>query len=264
LNSKKNYNFSKVSIRWVIIYAVLLPVMLLTGCFAPGKVPLEVLKYESTPERNKNLIVFLRGMGGTLNCIFSCHECFEKVGFVEAVRMRELPYDMIAPNAHFGYYNDRTLIVRLKEDVIQPAKAMKYEKIWLVGISMGGLGSILYLKEHTKNIDGILLLGPFLGDRLIIDEIYSAGGIDQWEPGDYDEEDDWQRMLWHWLKEYIRHDSVHPPIYLGIGTEDFNYQSHKLLASALSPEHVIEVSGKHRFSTFKRIWDIFLDRQILK
>ncbi len=253
-----------MSIRWVIIFAVLLPVMLLTGCFAPGKVPLEVLKYESTPERNKNLIVFLRGMGGTLNCIFDGHECFEKVGFVEAVRMRELPYDMIAPNAHFGYYNDRTLIVRLKEDVIQPAKAMKYEKIWRVGISMGGLGSILYLKEHTKNIDGILLLGPFLGDRLIIDEIYSAGGIDQWEPGDYDEEDDWQRMLWHWLKEYIRHGNVHPPIYLGIGTEDFNYRSHKLLASALSPEHVIEISGKHRFSTFKRIWDIFLDRQILK
>jgi len=253
-----------VSIRWVIIYALMLPVMLMTGCFSTGKVPLEVLKYESTPERNKNLIVFLRGMGGTKNCIFDCHECFEKVGFVEAVRMRGRSYDMIAPNTHFGYYNDRTLIVRLKEDVIQPAKAMKYEKIWLVGTSMGGLGSILYLKEHTKNIDGILLLGPFLGDRLIIDEIYSAGGIDQWEPGDYDEEDDWQRMLWHWLKEYIRHDSVHPPIYLGIGTEDFNYRSHKLLASALSPEHVIEVSGKHRFSTFKRIWDIFLDRQILK
>ena len=253
-----------MSTRSVIICAVLLPVMLLTGCFGPCKVPLEVLKYESTIERNKNLIVFLRGMGGTLNCIFDGHECFEKVGFVEAVRMRGLPYDMIAPNAHFGYYNDRSLMVRLKEDVIKPAKAMNYEKIWLVGTSMGGLGSVLYLKEYPKDIDGVLLLGPFLGDKLIIDEIYSAGGLEQWEPGDYDEEDDWQRMLWHWLKEYNRHGSDHPTIYLGIGTEDIYYQAQKLLASSLFSENVIEVSGKHRFSTFKCIWDIFLDRQILK
>jgi len=238
--------------------------MLLSGCFAPGKVPLEVLKYESTPERNKNLIVFLRGMGGTLNCIFDGHECFEKEGFVEAVRKRGLPYDMVAPNAHFGYYDDRSLIVRLKEDVILPAKAMHYEKIWLVGTSMGGLGAILYLKEHEKDINGVLLLGPFLGDRLIVDEIYAAGGIDQWKPGDYDEEKDWQRMLWSCLKEYVRNGNDHPPIYLGIGTKDLYYRAQKLLASSLSPGHVIEVSGKHRFSTFKRIWDIFLDRQILK
>ncbi len=252
-----------MSIRSVIIYSVLLSVMLLTGCFGPCKAPLDVLKYEATPERNKNLIVFLRGMGGTLNCIFDGHKCFEKEGFVQAVRMRGLSYDMIAPNTHFGYYNDRTLMVRLKEDVILPAKAMNYEKIWLVGTSMGGLGSILYMKDYEKNIDGVLLLGPFLGDRLIVDEIYSAGGIAHWEPGNYDEKDDWQRMLWHWLKEYSRHGSIHPPIYLGIGKEDLYYRAQKLLASSLSFEHVIEVSGKHRFSTFKRIWDIFLDRQIL-
>jgi len=253
-----------VSIRSVTIYAVLLSVMFLAGCFGSCKTPLEVLKYESTPDRNKNLIVFLRGMGGTLNCFFDGHECFEKEGFVEAVRIRGLSYDMIAPNTHFGYYNDRTLMTRLKEDIIQPAKAKKYEKIWLVGTSMGGLGSILYLKDYEKNIDGVLLLGPFLGEKLIIDEIYSAGGIAYWEPGDYDEEDDWQRMLWHWLKEYNRHGNIHPPIYLGIGKEDFYYRAQKLLASSLSPGHVIEVNGKHRFSTFKRIWDIFLDRQILK
>jgi len=253
-----------MSIRSVIICAVVLPVILVTGCFGLGKGPLEVLKYESTPERNKNLIVFLRGYGGTLNCFFDGHECFEIEGFVDAVRMRGLPYDMIAPNAHFGYYKDRSLMVRLKEDVILPAKAMKYEKIWLVGTSMGGLGSILYLKEYTKDIDGVLLLGPFLGDRPLVDEIYSAGGIEQWEPGDFDEEEDWQRMLWRCLKEFLQEGSVHPPIYLGIGKEDLYYRAQKLLASSLSPEHVIEVSGKHRFSTFKRIWDIFLDRQILK
>ncbi|NNK85667.1 MAG: hypothetical protein HKO91_08970 [Desulfobacterales bacterium] len=253
-----------MSIRSVVICVVLLSVMLLTGCFATSKVPLDVLKYESTPQRNKNLIVFLRGMGGTFNCIFNGHECFEKVGFVGAVRMRDLPYDMVAPDAHFGYYDDRSLNVRLKEDVILPAKAMNYEKIWLVGTSMGGLGSILYLKEYAKDIDGILLLGPFLGDRPLVDEIYSAGGIDQWKPGDFDEEKDWQRMLWRCLKETLQDGNEYPPIYLGIGKEDLYYRAQKLLASSMSSEHVIEVSGKHRLSTFKRIWDIFLDRQILK
>lgn len=253
-----------MSIRSVVILAVLLPVILLTGCFTRCKVPMEILQYKSTQERNKNLIVFLRGMGGTLNCFFDGHKCFEVEGFVGAVRVRGLSYDMIAPNTHYGYYKDHSLMVRLREDVILPAKAMKYEKIWLVGTSMGGLGSILYLKEHTKDIDGVLLLGPFLGDRTLVDEIYLAGGIDQWEPGEFDEEQDWQRMLWRCLKEYLYDGDVHPPIYLGIGREDLYYRAQKLLASSLSSEHVIEVSGKHRFSTFKRIWDIFLDRQILK
>lgn len=242
---------------------------LIGGCIGSGKAPLESLTYTATPEKNKNLIVFLRGMGGTLNCPISGHKCFETEGFVEAVRKRGLPYDMVAPNAHFLYYENRTLDERLTEDVIKPAKASGYEKIWLVGVSMGGLGSLLYLKQHPEIIDGVLALGPllddsFIGNGAIIDEISAAGGIDTWEPGNYDPEDDWPRMLWDWLKAYNHNSGDQPPIYLGIGDDDPYYDAHELLASDLPRDRVIIIDGGHRFSTFKKIWDIFLDNQILQ
>ncbi|MGE5173202.1 MAG: hypothetical protein ACM3MD_05175 [Betaproteobacteria bacterium] len=51
---------------------------------------------------------------------------------------------MIVVNAHMGYYLNGTVFTRLKEDVIEPAKARGYDQIWLVGNSLGGYGSISY------------------------------------------------------------------------------------------------------------------------
>jgi hypothetical protein len=71
----------------------------------------------------KNLIVFLRGRGGS-------YEDFVDKGFVDAISDRKLPYDMIVPNAHFGYYFGETLVGRLKAGIIDPARAEGYEEIW--------------------------------------------------------------------------------------------------------------------------------------
>ena len=122
----------------------------------------------------------------------------------------------------------------------------------------------MYLKHHTEDISGVLTMGPFLGDKDIIEEIYAAGGLHTWKPGIYNEEEDWQRMLWDWLKEYNNGLNSGPPIYLGIGTEDTYYRGQKLLADYLPPDRVIEIEGKHRFATFKKIWDIFLDEKGLR
>ena len=240
-----------------------LAMLFMVGCFS-GKKPLQTLSYQSTDTKNKQLIIFLQGLGGTMNCLIDAHKCFEAEGMVESVRIRKIPFDMIAPNTHFGYYNARTLEHRLRQDVILPAKTAGYDKIWLVGVSMGGLGSLLYLKNHTEDISGVLTMGPFLGDSDIVDEIYAAGGLQTWEPGTYDKKDDWQRMLWHWLKEYNHGSDTLPPIYLGLATEDGYYRGQKLLADYLPPDRVIETPGKHSFSTFKNIWDIFLDEQVLQ
>lgn len=233
------------------------------GCMGNGQKPLETLTYRAEPAKNKHLIVFLRGLGGTWRCIWAPHKCFESEGFVEAVRKRSLPFDMVAPNAHFGYYKDRTLIERLTEDVILSAKTKGYEKIWLAGVSMGGLGSILFLIKHPEYIDGVLLLGPYLGDASIGGEISKAGGLKQWDPGPYDGEKDWQRWIWDWLKQYCADPAGRTPIYLGIGNKDPYYDPQKLLADGLPGNRVITVDGGHDAPTFKKIWQIFLDKQIL-
>ena len=80
-----------------------------------------------------------------------------------------------------GYYMDGSVFQRLKLDVIEPAKAKGYKKIWLVGNSMGGYGSVSYVRQYPRDIAGIVLLGPFLGDKKIIQEIPgNCGGLQQW------------------------------------------------------------------------------------
>ena len=67
--------------------------------------------------------------------------------------------DVIAADAHFGYYRARSVVDRLHEDLIAPV-ADRYERVWLVGISMGGFGSALYAMEHPDVVDGVIMLAP--------------------------------------------------------------------------------------------------------
>lgn len=249
---------------WSTKALALCSTFLLAACFGSGRKPLEVLAYASQSRSQQNLIIFLQGLGGTLRCPVNVHRCFQKEGFVDAVQSRNLPYDMLAPNTHMGYYQERSLIERLRADVIQPARAGGYDKVWIVGVSMGGLGALLYLKAHPEDIDGVVVLGPYLGDSEILDEIAAAGGVQRWKPGVYDPVDQWQRMLWDWLKRYPNLDPDSTPIIMGMATDDLYCKGHKLLAATLPPDRVIETGGKHRFKTFKGIWDKVLERGFIK
>jgi len=236
-------------IRWHL--TILLLVVLASGCASWSGTPLHVLRYDQPGQPDeRRLMVFLRGMGGG-------SESFEEQGFVDEVRARGLAFDMAAPDAHIGYYMDRSMIQRLKKDVIDPAKAGGCRKIWLIGVSMGGLGAILYLKEHPQDVAGVYLMAPFLGTQLILDEIDAAGGLNRWKPGALQGEDDWQRMLWTWLKTEV---AGHPEkiVYLGYGTEDFYGKGARLLAPALPPDRVYAIAGGHDYPTFKTLWKMFL------
>ncbi len=229
--------------------------VLLTGCAWFGTdAPLKPLSYDAVKgERQPNLILFLRGRGGS-------HRSFAKEGFVAAVRERGLPFDMVAPNSHLGYYVAETLVPRLREDIIDPAKARGYEKIWLVGASMGGLGALMYLRAHPGDVDGVYIISPFLGYQEMVAEIAEAGGVRSWSPGEYDPGEDWERMLWDWLKGYAADRDQRPPVFLGYGTGDAYIQGQKLLAEILPPDRVFTVEGGHTPETMYRLWLGFLDR----
>ncbi len=238
-----------------IVPAIILLSLMAVGCSYFAREPLETLTYKSASEKeHRHLIVFIRALYGN-------HETFEKEGFVAMVRAKGLHYDMVAPNAHLGYYFARNLDKRLKEDVIEPARAAGYTHIWLVGVSMGGLGAILYLLNYPEDngITGIVLMAPFLGDREILHEIFQAGGVRKWEPGGYDDSD-WQRLLWHWIKRYERQQpDRRPPIYLGYGEDDSYALGQGLLAAILPQDHVFVIQGNHSVATVKEIWAIMLD-----
>jgi len=243
----------QIGIRQMMRYwAAIMLVVFLPGCALTARAPMDVLTYECPGGKaaDRPLLVFMRGMGGS-------HYSFEEEGFVADIRARGLLFDMAAPNAHFGYYGDRNLIVRLKEDVIDPARAKGCRKVWLVGVSMGGLGALLYLMERPQDIAGVFLIAPFLGTPAIFEEIKAAGGVRQWDPGSYKAEDDWERMLWHWLKTTIA-DHPEKLVYLGYGADDPYQNGQQLLAALLPPDRVYAIDGGHDYRTFKALWKNFL------
>jgi len=129
-----------------------------------------------------------------------------------------------------------------------------------VGVSMGGLGSLLYLLNYPEDsgIAGIILMSPFLGEREILHEIIRAGGVRKWDPGGYDDSD-WQRLLWDWLKRYDQQQDRLPPIYLGYGNDDSYALGQGLLAAILPGNQVVRIEGTHSVDTVKEIWAIMLD-----
>lgn len=236
--------------------------VLLCGCIPPTKVPIETIHYGAGDIKDPRLLfVFLHGNGDR-------NSVFDQEGLVGAVRARGLPVDMISVDAHIGYYMNGTILTRLKEDVIEPARARGYRHIWLIGNSLGGFGSLSYAREYPNEITGVVLLGPYLGERPLINEIRHAGGLLRWEPGDVplNAKEDSERHIWIWLKEHSKSGQFKagdkPKIYLGYGTNDRLTYAQDLLATLLPPKQVIAIDGGHNWSTWKKLWDRFLDQNI--
>lgn len=236
-----------------------MPVLLSTACYRPQPttVPLRTLDAPvAAPAASRTadrcLVVFLPGRG-------DLPEDFFRQGFDRELREAGSSCEVVAVDAHLGYYYERSIEDRLRQDVIAPARARGVDEIWLVGISLGGLGSVLYTKEHPREIEGIVMLAPYLGEEEVIDEIAAAGGLRAWEPRGPLERFDFRR-IWQWLD---RANPRRPPIYLAYGERDRFSRAHALLADALPPDRVITLPGRHTWRTWSRLWSAVLDAGVV-
>jgi pimeloyl-ACP methyl ester carboxylesterase len=180
---------------------------------------------------------------------------FADHGFIAELRKRNLSIDTISANATIGYYAKRTVIDRIDADILRPNRA-GYDQVWVAGISMGGLGSILLAQRHGLDLTGVILIAPFLGED-IVDEVHAAGSLAAWKgtpkKGDY------QRDVWIWLKNATERPATAPPIYLLSGDQDKFSEGHRLLGAALPPERRFRTRGNHDWDPWKVLWKDFLD-----
>jgi pimeloyl-ACP methyl ester carboxylesterase len=192
-------------------------------------------------------------------------EDFIREGFVAAVRERGLPLDILLVDAHVSHYSEQTVIAQLHEQVIEPARARGHERIWLAGISIGGMGSLMYAQQHPQGIEGVLAMAPYLGPRNLSVAIQRAGGLAAW-PLDAttpeQEAEDSDLRLWRWLQGFARADvaATRPPLTWGYGTEDRFAIGHRVVAEVLPPGQVVALPGAHVWPVWQALWAEMLGR----
>jgi pimeloyl-ACP methyl ester carboxylesterase len=223
--------------------------LLLSSCYYLQRTgaPLEVIEFPIAKEKGvvaRDLIVLLPGIG-------DYPEAFQRNEFIRTLRhQQDLAADAVAVNSHIGYYTDRSLLDRLKEDVVEPAFSRGYERIHFVGVSLGGYGSLLYMRSHPDDVTSVILVAPYLGEP----EHYNyLLGLSGWgEPVRAREN------IWPWLESLPKETLAQ--IYLGYGDSD-DYATGQILLSRLLPTgNSTSVVGDHSWVTWQSLWPELLSR----
>lgn len=242
---------------------ICLALILLAGCVGsrPAVVPVPFDQHlRNGPAQAKGLVIFLPGFGDTMG-----H--FVDNGFVAALEDAGSPYDAIAVDMHFGYYRTGEYAKRLHDDVIVPAKQQGYREIWLVGISMGGLGVLGYPVRYPGDVQGVIALAPFMGSGDVLEEVHTAGGLKAWTPRDpqtvADPEERFYFELWAHLKRYADDPASAPPLYLGYGSDDRLAPTAGLLADVLPADRVRVRDGGHKWRVWRPLFADFVEALFL-
>jgi len=226
------------------------------GCasFLSAPLPMRAVEGPRGGAETRCLLVLLPGLGDRA-------ETFEAHGFPERIRKRGIDAEVVAADATIGYYAKGHMPGRLQADVIAP-RARPGQRVWLLGISMGGMGSLMTGRDHP--VAGLVLLAPYLGDRSLTDEIAAAGGLSRWEPGPVAGplgSETYQRQVWGWLKVSVA--AGQPAIVLGFGNDDRSIGQHRVLAAALPPDRVRHAPGGHDWDAWTKLLDDVLERSPL-
>jgi pimeloyl-ACP methyl ester carboxylesterase len=191
-----------------------------------------------------------------LPAAFAEPEDFLREGFVAALRQRRLDIDLVFAPLELDHVTDRSMLERLREEVILPARVHGCA-VWLGGISLGGYLALCLAERYGDELAGLVLFAPYLGSRIVTAEVERAHGVARWSPGEIAPEDD-ERRVWRYIQS-LRSGTL--PVYLGLGSEDRFAARHRLLAEALAPADVDAVPGGHDWPTWRSLWERFLDRR---
>jgi pimeloyl-ACP methyl ester carboxylesterase len=164
----------------------------------------------------------------------------------------------VAVDATIGYYLDGSVAGRLQREIIEPARRRGYHEIWLVGVSMGGLGAFFHERTYCGEVTGMILLAPFVGDDpKLFAEIDAAGGPIPWA---YSQpavaasasKANFQRELWRFLGRLRIATDPQLQIWVAYGDADRLRPGIERFVGLIPPECVSRLQGGHTWEVWTK------------
>ena len=233
--------------RWFSLPGLLLMLGMLLGCYPKGdpSKPVPTLLLPA-PQPAKRLVVVLPGRGDDLDAL-------RRSGIADTIHGAWPDADVVLSGLALGYYLQGNAMPRLHDEIIAPARARGYREVWLLGASLGGMGALLYDRTHPGEVDGLILLAPYLGEKPLLKDIATAGGVVRWDPGPVPpaiDADNVQHELWRQVHDIARDPAQSRRVWLAYGESDRLRHADALLASVLPPDHVLQRPGGHAWSVW--------------
>lgn len=176
-------------------------------------------------------------------------DSFEERGFLAAAQEilagRE-DIALVAVDAHYGYYRERSIERRLKEEVLGQFAG---KKVTAVGISMGGFGALVTARRYPDLFERMVLIAPFLGWPENIQQLTRGGLV---KPRDEMEAKVF--ALWHWLGE----GAEGIPTTLLFGRDDRFRKAYDQLESRAPVITQRRIEGAHDWPTWNALWAAWL------
>ncbi|MCK4865444.1 MAG: hypothetical protein KAT06_08420 [Gammaproteobacteria bacterium] len=239
----------KLGKKTKIVLMLMIALSLITcALFVDVKKPVELL-WDKNSKKTDKLIIFFPGLYDTA-------EKFKDEEFFSIARKAGITADMVSANVNIFHLAKEMMIERIEMDVFEPAKISGYKNIWLVGVSLGGLSSLLFNIKHEQDICGVVTLAPYVANTPLIEDLSEVKEIKYWQPGSDENKLMLERRLqslWIWLKDKSLNNDL-KNIYLGYGKQDRYVGAIKFFEKILDKNHVVTVEGGHTWVTGQKIW----------
>lgn len=185
---------------------------------------------------------------------YSEPEDLAREGFAAAVGAHGIAAEIALAQMRAAWFADGTVVERIRESIVRPARSRGIERIWLGGISLGALACLCYAARHQDDLDGIVLISPYPATREVLREMEAAGGPGCWKPA-IAAGGDLEREAWLWL---ATSREARVPVHCYFGSEDRFAAGQRRMAEALPRERVHELPGGHDWDAWRRLWNEFL------
>jgi|HubBroStandDraft_1064217.scaffolds.fasta_scaffold06681_2 pimeloyl-ACP methyl ester carboxylesterase len=176
-------------------------------------------------------------------------------GFAQSVRQLAMRVELTLAVPEMAHLTDRRWLHALHEELILPARARNIP-LWLGGVSLGGFMALRFAAQYPTVLDGLCLLAPYLGSRIVAREVEENAGRADWRVEPVDEEDD-ERRIWRYIATRARGATR---IFLGYGQNDRFADTQHVLARVLTgaQDGIHVIPGGHDWPVWRALWQQFL------